>query len=139
MLKDIHHDLEFRRLISPADGAGSDAAKVSEKIDLANVGAVTIVIATGTLADADATFTVLLEDSADNTTFAAVDDTYLLGTEAGASFTFANDDVVRKLSYIGPKRYLRLTVTPATNLGTWGICAVAVLSHHRKGLQTSQS
>lgn len=136
---DLHHELEFRRLISPDEGAGSDTAKVSQKIDLANVNACTIVIATGTLADTDATFTALLEDSPDNTTFTPVADGFLLGTEAGASFTFAADDAIRKLSYIGPQRYLRLTITPADNTGAWDICAIAVLSHHRKGLQTSQS
>lgn len=139
MLLDLHHDLEFRRLISPDEGAGSDTAKVSQKIDLANVTACTLVIATGTLADADATFTVLLEDSPDNTNFTAVPDAYLLGTEAGASFTFTHDDSTRKLSYIGPQRYLRLTITPANNTGAWDICAIAVLSHHRKGMRTSQS
>lgn len=141
MMLDLHHDIEVRRLISPDEGAGSDTAKVSEIIDLANVAAVTFLIATGTLADANATFTVLVEDG-DNSSLsdnAAVADDYLIGTESGASFQFDDDNEVRKISYIGPKRYLRLTITPANNTGAWDIGAVAILSHHRKGLQTSQS
>lgn len=139
MMLDLHHDIEVRRLISPDEGAGSDVAKVSQKIDLANVAACEVVIATGTLADANATFAVLIEDSVDNSNFDPVDDAYLLGTEAGASFTFDDDDEVRKIGYIGPRRYLRVTITPTNNTGAWDICAVVLLAHHRKGLQTSQS
>lgn len=141
MMLDIHNEIEPRRLISPQAGAGDDVAQVSQIIDLANVNACMFVIETGTLADANATFTVLVEDG-DNSSLtdnAAVADAYLIGTEAGASFTFTHDDAVRKISYIGPKRYVRLTITPASNTGAWGIGAVALLSHHRKGPQSSQS
>jgi len=141
MLRDLFHDIEIRRLISPDEGAGSNTAKVSQIIDLANVGSCVFAIATGTLADADATFTVLVEDGnnsalSDN---AAVDDAFLLGTEAGASFQYDDDNEVRKIAYIGPKRYVRLTITPANNTGAWDIGAVAILSHHRVKPQSSQS
>jgi hypothetical protein len=141
MMLDMFHDIEVRRLISPDEGAGSDTAKVSQIIDLKNTAANLIVIATGALADANATFAVLVEDGDDAslTDAAAVDDAYLIGTEAGAGFQFDDDDEVRKIAYIGPKRYLRVTITPTGNTGAWDIGAVMLLSHHRKGLQTSQS
>ena len=140
MLNDLHNNLEFRRLISPDEGAGDNTAKVSQIIDLANVTSCEFVIATGTLVDADATFTVLVEDGNVSTLTdnAAVDDAFLLGTESGAAFTFTNDDVVRKIGYIGPKRYVRLTLTPASNTGAWDICAVAVLGGHREFPQSTQ-
>ena len=41
----------------------------------------------------------------------------LLGTTAGASFTFSDDNKIAKIGYIGSKRYVRLTVTPSNNTG----------------------
>lgn len=134
MQLDLYSKLEGRRAISPDEGAGDNTAKVSQIIDLANVQGCVFFIATGTLADADATFTVLLEDG-DNaalTDNAAVADAFLVGTEALAGFTFASDNIVTKIGYIGPKRYVRLTITPASNTGAWDICAIAVLFGHRE-------
>jgi hypothetical protein len=140
MMLDLFNNIEIRRLISPDEGAGDDTAKVSQIIDLANIGACVFAIATGTLADANATFTVLVEDGNDASLSdnAAVADEFLIGTEALASFTFADDNEVRKIGYIGPKRYVRLTITPANNTGAWDIGAVAVLAHARKRPHSSQ-
>lgn len=57
------------------------------------------------MTDADATFTLLFEDGDDPalSDHAAVADGYLLGTEAVASFDFADDNEVRKIGYIGPR------------------------------------
>jgi hypothetical protein len=58
----------------------------------------------------DGSVTPLVEDSANGTDFAAVDDKFLLGTEAGAALTAAG---VSKIGYIGSKRYVRLTAVTA--------------------------
>ncbi len=47
--------------------------------------------------------------------------------EAAASFQFDSDDQVRKLGYIGNKRYTRLTITPANNASAALLSAIAVL------------
>ena len=85
----------------------------------------------GALADADATFTVLVEDGDDSglSDAAAVADTALLGTEALAGFTFANDNETRRIGYVGNKRYVRLTVTPASNTGNAFVSALALQGH----------
>lgn len=94
----------------------------------------TYVIHAGTLADADATFTVLLEESdASGSGFTAVDDAYLLGTEAGASFQFDGDNTVKTLGYIGYKRYTRLTITPAANAGAASFSAVCIEEPNVRG------
>jgi hypothetical protein len=36
-----------------------------------------------------------------------------------AGFQFDSDNQVRTLGYIGGKRYIRLTLTPSANTGTW--------------------
>lgn len=142
MMTDLHNNIEIRRLISPQRGTGNSAL-VSQIIDLANVTQCELVVATGTLADTNATFAILVEDGDDSalTDNAAVDDAFLLGTESGAAFAAADDDdVVRKIGYIGPKRYVRLTITPSGNdSGNHDISAVAILAGHRVLPKSSQS
>jgi hypothetical protein len=84
---------------------------------------------TGTDADADATFVVLIEDSDDNSTFAAVDDAYLNGTEVLAGYQFDDDGECRKIGYTGIKRYVRATITPANNTGNVFLGGTWVLGH----------
>lgn len=137
---DLHNSIKHSRVISPTR-VTDNTAQVGQIIDHANFDELEYLIAIGTLADADATFTVLLEegDASNLSDAAAVADADLLGTEAGAAFTFAHDDQVRKLGYKGAKRYTRLTITPANNAGNADIAAIAVQSRARKGPQSSQS
>lgn len=133
-MRDLANSLAVRRAISPAAAAQTDnTAIVSQIIDLAGFQAVMFAIMAGNLADADATFTALLEhgDASNLSDAAAVPDSQLIGTEAAASFTFADDNAVKKLGYVGPKRYLRLTITPANNTGAAIFSAVAILSQAR--------
>ena len=140
-MRDAVSRTQVKRVISPAAGAGDNTAQVGQIIDHQGYDAATYVIATGTIADADATFTVLLEegDVSNLSDAAAVADADMvsqtLGTapETAAAFDFSKDDQVRKLGYIGSKRYTRLTITPAANTGTWGIGAVCVLSQRSPG------
>ena len=127
-MKDLHNNIHPKLVIAPQVGA-DDTPLVGAIIDRQGYDSLEYVIATGTLADADATFTVLLEegDAANLSDAAAVADADLLGTEALASFTFADDSKVFKLGYKGHKRYTRLTITPANNLGNAPLSAVAVL------------
>jgi hypothetical protein len=134
MLLDYHSDMEPRRAISPVT-VSDNTAQVSQIIDLQAVAYLEFVLSTASLADADATFTVLVEhgDQANLSDAAAAPDSDLLGLEADASFTFAADDSVRSIGYRGAKRYVRLTVTPALNaLGaTFG--AVALCGRKKVG------
>lgn len=127
-MRDLHNNIAPKRVISPVS-VSDNTALVGQIIDRQGFNALEYIIATGSLADADATFTVLLEEG-DNSALsdaAAVADGDMLGTEAQASFTFAADDKVFKLGYVGNKRYTRLTVTPAGNASAAVIAAVAVL------------
>jgi len=136
---------QVKRVISPVTGAGDNTAQVGQIIDHQGYDAAAYLILTGTLADADATFTVLLEegDAANLSDAAAVADADMvsqtLGTapETAAAFNFTHDDQVRKLAYIGVKRYTRLTITPAANTGAWGIGACCVLSRRGGGTATA--
>lgn len=127
---DLHNEIQVKRGVSPVAAAQTDnTAIVSQIVDTLGYGSVEYLILTGSLADADATFTVLMEDGdASNLSDAvAVADAELLGTEALAGFTFASDDKVFKLGYVGNKRYVRVTVTPANNTGAACVAGVWLL------------
>jgi hypothetical protein len=115
---DLHNNILVSRGISPVAALTNvNTPIVSQIIDTANFDATEFLLQIGANTDADATFTVLVEDGnvsslSDN---AAVADAYLLGTEALASFQYDDDNETRKIGYIGPKRYVRVTVTPANN------------------------
>ena len=138
-MQDIHNSIKHVRVISPQSVA-DNTALVGQIIDGANFDSLEYLILTGSLADADATFAVLLEDGDDSglSDAAAVADADLLGTEALAGFIFSDDDEVRKLGYRGAKRYTRMTITPAANASAALIAASAILSNARKE-QTSQT
>ena len=126
--KDIHNNLHFVPLFEPKAAVTDNTAQVSAVIDTAGYESAELVLITGTLSDADATFTTLVEDSdASGSGFAAVADDFLLGLETTASFTFSDDVECRKIGYRGIKRYLRVTVTPANNTGNLFLSGVAVL------------
>lgn len=122
------NNFTFRAGFSPAVVTDT-TAQVTAVIDTQGYDSCAFLIQTGTLADADATFTVLVEDddASGFGTAAAVDDIYLEPTEAVAGFSFAEDSDVRKIAYKGPKRYVRCTVTPVANSGNAPLSCMVML------------
>lgn len=127
---DLFNRINLKKGIAPYDHATGDAAVSTEIIDMQGNSSLTFAIATGSLADADATFTVLVEegDASNLSDAAAVADADLLGTEALASFIFSDDGKCFKVGYKGMKRYVRLTITPATNTGAALLCVIAIVT-----------
>jgi predicted membrane GTPase involved in stress response len=137
-MQDLHNRIHAAVAIIPQTQTNSDTAITGEIVDTAGFDAVEFVIATGTLTDADATFAVTLEHGDDPALgdTAQVTNSDLIGTLAGAGFTFASDKATRKLGYAprtqARKRYLRLTVTPTgNNSGAAPIAAVCIMSSAR--------
>ena len=123
------NNINVKRVISPVSVADT-TAQVGQVVDGQGFGSVTYLIATGSIADADATFTVLLEEcDTSGGTYTAVADADLLGTEVLAAFQFDDDNECRKLGYIGSKRYTRMTITPVLNASAALLAAVAVLGN----------
>lgn len=128
-MRDSKNSLKFVPVHSP--GAVSDnTPQVGAIVDRLGFESLTYLIQTGIIADADATFTVLLEegDQDDLSDAAAVADDNMIGTEAAAGFAFDDDNAVRSLGYIGTKRFTRLTITPSGNGAAANVSAAAVLS-----------
>ncbi len=129
-MRDSYNQIKPVRALSPVSVA-DDTAQVSEIIDIQGFQSLLFVIALGAIADADATFAVLVEhgDDAALSDAEAVPDIELLGTEAGAAFQFDDDNGVKKIGYRGYKRYIRLTITPSGNGSAALLSAVALLGH----------
>lgn len=140
-MRDFANSIEVRRAISPAAATTDNTAYASQIIDRAGYDKLVYAINLGAIADADATFTVLVEhgDASNLSDAAAVPDSQLTGTEASAGFTFADDNKVRKIGYVGSKRYSRLTVTPVNNTGNVFLSAIAILSGGRYNAPAAQS
>ena len=134
-MRDETRSVQVKRVISPVSVA-DNTAQVGQIIDHRGFDAALYTILTGSLADADATFAVLLEegDAANLSDAAAVADADMISQgsaapETDAAFTFTHDDEVRKLGYRGSKRYTRLTITPAANASAALLAACCHLSH----------
>ncbi len=130
-MRDQLNSINPKRAISPVATAADNTAVVSQIIDRQGADSLTFLILTGSLPDADATFAVTMEhgDAANLSDTAAVPAADIVGTLALAGFTFAADDSVRKVGYLGSKRYVRLTITPSANTSASLVAAVALLGN----------
>lgn len=130
----LHNNVKYSRAIAPAAAVADNTAFVSQILDCAGYEYNELVIQAGVLADADATFAVLLEESNNSDMSGAntVADADTVNTQAAAGFTFADDNVTRKLGYKGTKRYIRATITPANNSGNAFVAAIWAQGGARK-------
>lgn len=133
---DLVSGFEARRLIDPASTTDNTAV-VSQIIDMANRSGVAFIINVGSLADADATFDIKLEESANSdmssATDVSADTTKLLGTVSDFVFS-ADNTIVAMFGYRGIQRYLRVTITPAANTGASLISGVCYLRKKKVGV-----
>lgn len=139
MLLDLHNNIKASRGISPAAAVADNTAFVSQILDTNGFREHEFIGQFGAIADADVTFTVLVEDG-DNSALsdaAAVDDLHLLGVEA-MSLRFDSDDKTFKIGYKGPKRYVRVTITPANNTGNIFLAGVWLQGRGRKPPYSTQ-
>jgi hypothetical protein len=120
-----------------------NTAQTLKIVDLTGYKYAELVVITGTLADADATFAVALTagDAVDSVTVpttitdsAAADAATLVGAPVAApvaNFTFADDVVTKRLGYRpskgAGKRWLSGTITPSANTGNAPLAAVWLL------------
>lgn len=131
-MKDLHNSIHAVPLIVPVAARTDNTAIVSAIIDRKGYQSLEIVLVTGTNTDTTATFTVLVEDGNNSglNDNAAVVDNELVGTEILAGFQFDDDNECRKIGYVGSKRYVRVTVTPAGNdSGNIFLAGVAILGN----------
>ncbi len=139
-MRDLHNQIKAKRAISPVS-TSDDTPLVSQIIDLQGFESLEFIIALGSIADANMTAVVLVEegDASNLSDAAAVADADLLGTENGAAFQFDDDNEMRKIGYRGTKGYVRVTITPSGNGSAALLAVIAILGNPRDGLQTAQA
>jgi hypothetical protein len=135
-MRDTIHNETYLVAIPPVV-VSDDTGQVGNWIDRSGYDSLSFAILTGTLADTDATFTVLMQEAdASNYSdaYAVCEEDSLSAVEGvaaatAASFTFAADNATTKIGYIGGKRYVRITVTPSANSSAAPLAALAILGH----------
>ena len=108
---------------------------VGEIIDMQGYRSCTFILQTDDIAVGSLVAQLLIEDG-DNSGLsdaAAVADTFLSGTEAGTAITETTDSAALAVTYVGPKRYVRATLTVTTNAGT-DVVACAAVQTWKKGI-----
>ena len=129
-MRDLVNNIEPRRGLSPvAVAQTNNDPLVSEIIDMRGFKSCVFLILTGNMVDAAFTTVALMEDGddsglSDNT---AVIDAQLDPTELVLAFDEADDNQVRKIGYVGEKRYVRLTITPSDNTGDLPIAMCVIM------------
>ena len=136
MARDLHNNISVRISHAP-QSVSTNTALVGAIIDRMGgpsgpMETLEFLIASGTIASGSAVFTATLEHG-DSPTLAdtvAITDpsSLLLGTLAGASFTFASPSSTFRFGYVGGKRYVRLTITTTNNAAAALIAALAILT-----------
>lgn len=116
MKRDLMSNIHPVVAIAPVVVSDNTVQK-SAAIDVRKYKSVTFVIALGTLASASATFAVVIKEGSTTTQTSHTDvaDANLIGTEALAGFTFADDGEARKIGYKGSADYVSIEITPTGN------------------------
>lgn len=110
-------------------------AQVSGAIDVRRHRSTAFYIGVGTLADSDATWSITVKEGNTSTqgNHTAVADKDLIGTEALAALTFADDNEIRKIGYKGDKDYISIEITNVTaNTGNAPMCVMCIFEPYDK-------
>ncbi len=129
MREEVNNFSMIPALVPVAAAVADNTAQVGAIIDTQGFQSLTFLLVTGVLVDSDATFVILIEDGDDSglSDNAAVADIFLEPVEATVNFDFGDDSLVRKIAYKGPKRFVRMTVTPVDNTGDAPMAGIAML------------
>jgi hypothetical protein len=126
-MRDLHNNLLPSRGISPAAIISANGTTTGQTLDVAEYGSLEFIFLSGVITDGTFTVTLYEGDASDMSDEAAVADVDLLGTEP--VFAATDDNTVKRVGYIGNKRYVRAKVvqTGATTGGF--ITCIAVQGH----------
>ncbi|MEV4863265.1 hypothetical protein [Streptomyces ossamyceticus] len=123
-MKDAYNSLLVKNSLTPAARtASANGTAVDRAEDSSMYQDALVVIPVGTVTDGTHTFEV--QDSDDNSSWAAVADTYLQGSEPAV--TSSTDETVYEIGYKGLKRYLRVITTVTGSPSTGGLYAAQVV------------
>jgi hypothetical protein len=132
------HKIKVSRALSPITTI-DNTVLTTQVMDMQGADSCEFVINTGTIPDVDATFAVVLQegDQANGSDAANVAEQDMISGVRGtpsntaASFTFASDDAVMRIGYIGNHRYVRLVITPTNNSGNLPVSVLCIQGNLR--------
>lgn len=120
-MKDIYNNVAFAKCIAP-QFINSNTTVTGTGVDLRGFEGCLFEIGSGAIAGTGSqnVYTPEIQESDSETTgFTAVADADLIGTETAAVHNGGTDNTVKKIGYIGKKRYVRCVLT-TTNFTTAG-------------------
>jgi hypothetical protein len=122
----------------PAQVNTNNTTSNTEIIDTLGKGATMFLLSTGTLTDADMTSTASATkgDQADLGDSSACDDNDFVENITDLSYQFDDDNANKLITYIGDKRYVRVTQTPAGNTGN-NVRGIVVIQSNIAGLTSA--
>lgn len=124
--------------IYPPQSPSTTGTETGAVIDRAGFDSVTFVIHNGAIAATGFTLTPVVKAGSATGSVAAVADTLLIGTEAGAAISGGTSDGdVAKIGYIGADRYVSCDLVVA-GAATGLHSVVAILGHPRNAPQSTQ-
>ena len=130
-MNDLHNNTRVVTAIVPA-AIGANGTKTGLVVDRQGYGGVEWVVSYGSVTTTGTVVTVVAFEGDVTGTLTSIADTALLGTEAlaslaaGARVAGTGKEVVKRLGYVGNKRYVRLNAvqTGVTSVGVVGAAAV---------------
>jgi hypothetical protein len=128
-MQDLHSNIKVVPALTPRAAIATDTTTAGTAVDLQGFEACVFAIASGVLTDGS--YTPLIEESDDNSSYSAVADADLMSTEAAEAFAATDDAEVHKIGYIGHKRYVRLSMVAASTTSGGFLAAIAILGHAR--------
>ena len=129
--RDLMNNIHTVVALAPVVVSDGTAQK-TVAIDTAGYESCTFVILTGTLADVDATWSATLKSGSTSTqaSHTQCSANAIIGTEALAGITFADDVETKKIGYKGSDRWASLELTNVVaNTGAAPLAILAILAH----------
>jgi hypothetical protein len=133
MMKDLHNNILLTEAIVPVVGPTGTTPVVSNVVDTNRFTKCEFAALFGAIGNG--TFTVLVEDSPDNSTWTTVPPAELLGVVT--PFVPVLNETW-KIGYIGVNRYLRVTITPVANSASYYLSALWILSEGQRPPYSAQ-
>lgn len=136
-MRDLVSNVKVKVGLVPA-ASSSTTDRVGEVIDRKGYDSLFFALITDGIAASSLAALLLIEESDDGSSFTAVADKDLIGTESDTAITATTDKADDlKVGYQGDKRYVRATFDLTTNNGTDVTAIVAVLGHPNHTANTS--
>ncbi len=141
-MRDLYNNIEARVAEVPiATAQTNNDPIVTETVDMRGFKSMVWLVILGVLADVAFTTVVLIEES-DNSNMSSsneVVDAQLDPTELVMAFDTDDDSSVRKIGYVGEKRYVRMTITPSYNTGNLPIAIITLMGDPDRLPTTAQA